>query len=205
MAKKRKHLRKDPKTGRFAKGLREKKRRAIKRQAGDYNVPLTRIAKERNVSLETVLRHKGGRLTQRLIHQQNFEFLKKGLKPAISRFVNDGQLVTVKGVIGYLKQAYGVEVSRTLISKALIALEREGVEVPRPKEHDVAMRRKAQREARFAETDARIIAFRKKFPEMRDQGLAKELGIEYWRLRKRVTALKKAGKLSGQRRGYKKK
>jgi hypothetical protein len=204
MAKKRKHFRKDQRTGRFAKGIREKKRRAIKRQAQDYDIPLTRVAKERSVSLETVLRHKGGRLTQRQIQQHNFEALKKALGPVITHFVDAGQLVTVRGVVDYLKQAHGVELSRTLVSKALIALEKEGIEIPRPREHDVAMRAKARREARFAEIDAGIIALRKKFPQMRDQDLARELGIEYWTLRKRITALKKAGKLPGKRRGYKK-
>ena len=61
----RKNLRKSPKTGRFVDVIPSVTRNEIRRLAQDYDFTLTEVAKMTGVDLDTVLRHKGSRLTKR--------------------------------------------------------------------------------------------------------------------------------------------
>ena len=215
MAPKRKHFRRDTNNGRFANAIRGKKRRAIRRLARDYSIPLTRIAKERGVSLETVLREKGGRLTNRMIQQLAFERVKNGLvKPIVEDIARAGQVVTIQSVLEIIRGMHPEwePPSRGIVGKALQALESEGMRFRRPQEHEVALAAKRAREAGFRRIDRLIVDLRGANPRMRDSMLLAAINrrlppgekINYWLLRKRVTALKKAGSLPSARRGYKK-
>ena len=197
--------RRDPKTGKFANSIREQKRNHISKLAQDVRIPLTEIAKIKGVSLETVIRLANGRLSQRQVHRLYFDSVKESIKPAVEHIASRKKAVTVKSIIEYVRGTSGVELTRHIVSKALRALEAEGVQIGRPKEYAQANAMMRKRQKALEATDNKIVELRKKLPNMRDEELAKKVGLNYYALRKRVTALKKAGRLPNVRRGYRQK
>ena len=200
-----KRKRKDPKTGRFVESIRPQKRRHITELAKDLRTPLTEIAKMKEVSLETVIRLAKGRLSKRQIQQLYFETVKTDLKTVVKLFASRKKQVTVKAVIEYMQTCYQVELTRHIVSKALRTLANEGVEINRPVEYESATVKMRRKKKALETTDAKIVELREKFLDIRDVDLAKKVGLNYYALRKRITAMKKSGKIPNVRRGYKQK
>ncbi|MFA5357592.1 MAG: hypothetical protein WC308_01585 [archaeon] len=209
----RNHFRKDARTGRFAAGISPEKREAVVRSAQNYGVSLPKAAKRGGVDLSTALRLKGGRLSSRQIQRLVFDSVKYNVVKPIARKIGaSGRNVTSREVIVEAKAA-GLErgLSKGLVSKALDELAKEGIDIPRPKEYDVAMRLRGKREAAFAIIDSLIVRIRKANPGMRDAKIIEEINgllpeeekpLDYFAFRKRITVLKNSGRISQRKRAY---
>ncbi len=204
----RKNMKKSARTGRFVNAISPVTRSEIQRLAHKYDLPLTRVAEITGVDLDTVLRHKGTRLSHRQQQRIYFEHAKQKLiLPIVKQMAVGGHVITVAEIRRMLSSPKATEScpSRTIVSKALQALADEGLVFKRPPEYHRALekRRDAQENAKV--TDNRILVLRRKFPGMRDRELVQKAGIGYWELRRRITALRQAGTLPSKKRAYPKK
>ncbi len=204
MAKKSKRpRRRKPGTGQFVNVIRPQTRSHIRKLAQDLNLPLTGIARMKDVTIETVIRLAKGRLSRRETQRLYFNALKGDVLSVVQDIQRARAVVTVLGVRTAIKTYSGVNVSKSLVSRALRVLEAEGHKIDRPEEYHTARKRTAARLKVLKATDKKIVKLRGKYPQMRDSELAEKVGITYDALRKRITALKKAGRLPNVRRGYK--
>ncbi|MFH1587539.1 MAG: hypothetical protein ABID38_06815 [Candidatus Diapherotrites archaeon] len=180
----RKRVKKDKATGRFVQTVEEKTLANIRKFAEDSNIPLTEIAKAEGVSLDTVLRHRGARITKIELLRIQFQVLKFLARPFVEEMAKNKQAVTVKDVSERIHaQHEEITPSRNVMPKVLEALAKEGVKFERPREYHQAAAKAAAREAEFAQTYAEFIKLKRKHPKMRDEELAEKLEIPMWKLR----------------------
>ena len=173
---------------------------------------MAKIASELGLSIDTVVRRKGSRLSHRDAQKLYFEILKKEyVKPIVKLLALREEVVTVKKVQELLSKKYGGPSSRTLVSRAIEQLAQGGMVFSRPREYAQAKTRAAKLNTKWKKVDSLIVEMRKSFSDLRDEQLVEKINaklpkgqtINYNTLRRRITSLKKVGRLPNQRRGYK--
>jgi len=196
--------------GRFASALPAQKEEEILSLIKNPALSLPEIAHKTGVSLETVLRRKGERVSMSGAQQQYFQILKKEyVLPVVREMALNMQIVSTAGVLRVLSKTHHGQFSKTLVSRAIDQLAAEGLKFERPREYHEALLLAEKKRAEWKEVDELIVQFRKKAPELRDQQLVDAINgilinkkISYNTLRKRITFLKKRKLLSSARRGY---
>ncbi len=197
----------------FASGLPKEVDLRIKSMVSDPNLTLARLARMEGVSLDTVLRRRGQRLTRLQTQRQYFSVFKtKFVMPLVLNCIRRRELVTVQGIQKMLKAEYRGNFSRFLVSRALEELRTSGLKFRRPKEYFTAKARAKVVAAKWKPLDDLIVRLRRQHPEKTDPQILVVINnsrdekdkITYATLRRRIAKLKKNGRLPRVRRGYKK-
>ena len=198
--------------GRFASAMSLEKEQQIRSLINDRKLTLPEVAQKTGVSLESILRRKGLRASVREAQAQYYQILKKDyVLPLVRELALSAKTVTVARVLRELSIKYKGEFSKTLVSRAIEEIAKEGMRFERSREYYEAKAVAEKKRAQWKKVDDLIILLRLRFPDWRDEQIVAEINehldrqqkIGYNTLRKRITFLKKEGKLSKVRRGYK--
>jgi DNA-binding Lrp family transcriptional regulator len=200
------------KKGRFVSALPKEKEELIKSLIKDPTVSIPEIARRAGVSPDAVLARRGARLSVRQAQEQYFKILKKDyVFPVVKEMTLSARVVSVSEVLRKLEEKYKGKFSKTLVSRAIEEIAKDGLQFVRPREYYEALALAKRKNEAWKQVDDLIVQFRTKAPkDWRDEQIVAEINehlpegkkIGYNTFRKRITVLKKQGLLQKTKRGY---